>query len=256
MAKGNYIVVPNDEKTDIVFHLSPTADQDISNEQQDLLFGVQVVIESLRTIYKENARLFENYFDQLLKLSQVGLVGENAQPQLAKRALEQIKTEVINRESGKIKNDYLKRLGIKAFWFGFPPLIVGIVFNYLNCKENNFECLNCIYTANLLVLWAGTMTGVWLSFAITRTYIGFSDLTIIEKDRLEPALRLIFTGILSLIFGLLFIKKSIVINFGDLSSDQIATDSISAFIIGVVLGINEKIIGKTLSKKTSALLEK
>ena len=137
-----------------------------------------------------------------------------------------------------------------------PALILGSLLNYLQCKKIEFDCLNCIYAANLLILWAGTMLGVWLSFAITRTYIAFTDLTIIEKDRLEPALRLVFTGLLAIIFGLLFIKKSIVINFGDLKSEQVSTDVISAFLLGVILGIYEKIIGNTLTKKTAGLLDK
>lgn len=253
MAKGNYIVSANDDKTVIVFYLSPSAEQDIPIDQQDLVFEAQSTLEVMSVLYKDNKILFDNYFDQLLKLSQVGLVGDNAQPQLAKRALEQVKNEITNRESGKVKNKYLKALGKKSLLFGLPAIIIGTFLNYLHCKNIDFECLNCILTANLLLLWGGSMIGVWLSFAISKTYIGFSELTIIEKDRLEPALRLIFTGILAIIFGLLFVKESIVIEFGNLSSGQISTDPISAFLIGVILGINEKIIGSTLSKKTSAL---
>ena len=253
MPKGNYIVSANDDKSDINFNLSPTAVDDIPSEQQDLLFDVQATLEIIRTLYKDNKKSFANYFDQLLKLSQVGLVGDNCQPQLAKRALEQIKTEITNRESGKIKNKYLTELGLKGLIFGLPALLLGIILNYLACKKIEFDCLNCKEVANLLILWSGTMVGVWLSFAITRTVIGFNDLTIIEKDRLEPALRLVFTGILAIIFGLLFIKKAIVINLGDLSSNDIIADPVTAFLIGTVLGINEKIIGSTLTKKTATL---
>lgn len=256
MAKGNYIVSANTEKNDIVFQISPLAEQDIPIEQQDLLFDVQATLEIIRTLYKSDTRSLTNYFDQLVKLSQVGLVGDNAQPQLAKRALEQVKNEITNRESGKIKNKYLKELGRKASMFGIPALIIGTFLNYLKCKGNDFGCLNCSDFADLLILWAGTMVGVWLSFAITRTILGFNDLTIIEKDRLEPSLRLIFTGSLAIIFGLLFIKKAIVINLGDLSSAQIIDDPITAFLLGVILGLNEKIIGSSLTKKTAALFEK
>ena len=256
MAKGNYIVSANPEKNDIVFQISPLADQDIPIEQQDLLFDVQATLEIIRTLYKSNARAFANYFDQLLKLSQVGLVEDNAQPQLSQRALEQVKNEITNRESGKIKNRYLKELGRKALIFGMPAFIVGAFLNYLKCKGIDFGCLNCSEFANLLVLWTGTMLGVWLSFAITRTILGFNDLTIIEKDRLEPSLRFIFTGSLAIIFGLLFITKAIEINLGDLYSVKIIDDPITAFLLGVILGLNEKIIGSTLTKKTATLFEK
>lgn len=258
MPKGNYIVTLNIETDDILFELSPTADQDIPIEQQDLLFDVESTLEIIRILYKDDSKSWANYKDQLLKLSQVGLVGNNAQPQLAKRALEQIKIEITNNESGKIKNKYLKALGKKALLFGLPMLCVGLLFDYLfcNCTLKGYGCINIKDLTSLVILWSGAMMGVWLSFAITRTTIGFNDLTILEKDRLEPSLRLLFTGLLAIIFGLLFIKKVFVISLGGLVSSEISNDLISAFLLGVILGLNEKILGNSLTKKTSGLLDK
>lgn len=259
MAKGNYIVSANEDKTDIIFQLSPTADQEIPVDQQDLLFDVQATVDVVKVLYQDANSLYATYFDQLLKLAQVGLVGENAQPLLAKKALEQLKNEIVNRESGKVKNKYLKKLGVKALWFGMPALLLGVAFNGVFCKLPLFcetSCIDYKCLANFLILWAGTMSGVWLSFAITRTYIGFGDLVIIEKDRLEPSLRLVFTGLLAIIFGLLFVKKVIEIKLGDLSSFALVDDSVTAFLLGVILGLNEKMIGNALTKKTASLLEK
>jgi hypothetical protein len=255
MAKGNYIVSAIDENTTILFQLSPEADQDIPAEQNELLFDVQATLEVVRQLYIKDKKLFAHYFDMLLKLAQVGLVGAAAQPPLAKMALAQLKTEVTNRESGRVKNDYLKNLGLKALLLGLPALIIGAVISYCNCKWVCVDCLNCGCIARLFILWAGSMAGVWLSFAITRTYLSFDDLAILEKDRLNPFLRLIFTGLLALIFALLFIKKAIVINLGGLSSNDICSEPVSALLIGVILGLNEKIIGSTLTKKTAELFK-
>jgi hypothetical protein len=257
MAKGNFIVSATENNQDIEFAQSPTADAVIPVDQNDLIISVESALDTLRTLYYDtNRALYNDYFDQLLKLSQLGLVGDNVQISLATRALEQIKTEIVNRESGKVKNKYLRELGGKAFWYGFPVLLAGILLKYYICKWGAACCLDYGYTGSLCLIWAGCMVGVWLSFAITRTVLGFGDLTIIEKDRLEPSIRLIFTGALSLIFGLLFIQKAITISLGQLKSDDILSSPVTAFLIGVILGLNEKIIGSTLTKKTSGLFDK
>ncbi|WP_118975201.1 hypothetical protein [Taibaiella koreensis] len=259
MAKGNYIVSATEERNDIVFSPAPDAEDPIPSDQQDLMFQVGSVLEVVKQLYQQNDQAsFSNYFNQLLSLAQVGLVGANSQPALALRALEQIKAEIVNRESGKKKNGYLRKLGKLALLAGLPPLLIGCCFNYFICRDDNSlpGCLNFSYAAALLVLWSGCMMGVWLSFAITRTVLSFDELVIIEKDRLEPGLRLIFTGLLSLVFGLLFIRKAIVVSLGDISSVNMAKDCLTAFIMGVLLGLNEKIIGNSLTRKTSGIFDK
>jgi hypothetical protein len=256
MSKGNYMVTPIDGNTDISFNLTVDADKDLPPDQQDLIFAVGSAVEIIRTIYKDDKKSFVDYFAQLISLSKLGLEGENAQPALAQRALDHIKIEIIDREAGKVKNQYLRKLGAKAFLLGFPFFLMGTGINFLHTHLG--VLMNKDYTdlASLMLMWSGTMVGVWLSFSITRTIIGFEDLTIIEKDRLEPTVRLVFTGILSVVFGLLFIKNAISIQLGSFTSDNILKDPVTAFLIGVVLGLNEKIVGSTLSKKTTTLLDK
>jgi hypothetical protein len=257
MAQGNYIVSPANNNTDIKFNLVQNPANPLPSDQQDLIFDVGAVLESIRTIYAGDPGSFSDYFQQLLALAQLGLVGANAEPDLAKRALEHIKIEITNREAGKVKNKYLLSLGGKAAWFGGPALLLGTAIHFYYRHVNHIPMRQDYNDfADLLLLWSGTMLGVWLSFAITRTTIGFDDLTIIEKDRLEPSIRLFFTGALAVIFGLLFAKKAISIKLGDLSSDDLFKNPVTAFLIGVILGLNEKIIGSALTKKTAGLFDK
>jgi hypothetical protein len=248
MTKGSYNILHNGDKTEIIFEFIPGID--IPDEQQNLVIEIENSLATVSLLYAPNTVEFKKAFEQLFFIAKTGLENE-AQPSLAAKALTQFKKEIVDRESGKKKNEYLKLLGIKAIGGGLPLLIIGTIINFLACKSINCECIQANYIANLMILVSGTMLGVWLSFAITRTYLGFDDLAIIEKDRLEPSLRLIFTGALALIFGLLFAKNSMEIKLGDLSSHDIIHDPVTAFLIGTILGLNEKIIGSSLTKKTS-----
>ncbi len=253
MAKGYYNILHNLEKTDIIFETNVDPGIEIPEDQQNLVIDVGNSLATINLLYETKSINFKKAFEQLFYIAKTGLEGGKAQPTLATKALVQFKKEIVDRESGKVKNQYLKRLGIRAIILGAPLLILGSIINFLFCKQISCECIQSNYVANLMILWSGTMAGVWLSFAITRTLIGFDDLVIIERDRLEPALRLIFTGLLSIIFGFLFIKGAIELKLGGLSSQNLITDPITAFLMGSILGLNEKIIGSTLTRKTSTL---
>jgi hypothetical protein len=259
MAKGNYEVLHNPERTDIIFEIRADSEEVIPTDQQDLVIEIGSTLAILRLLYSPDNKIvrpiFDKRFDELFYMAKTGLEGDRAQPQLAVKALAQFKKEIVDSEGGKVKNKYLKKLGLNALYLGLPFLLLGSLIHYLDCKEVEMTCFAKNYTANCMILWAGALIGVWLSFAITRTYLEFTDLAIIEKDRLEPLLRLVFTGVLAIVFGLLFIIGALEIKLGSLSSSKIASDPITAFLIGVILGLNEKIIGNTLTKKASALFK-
>src|ERR1700733_6248756 len=105
MAQGNYTVSPTAGRDDIEFDLVNSPTDPLPADEQDLIFEIGAVLESIRSIYYvEDRKSFANYFEQLLSLAQLGLVGPHAEPDLAKKVLEYIKIEVTNREGGKVKN--------------------------------------------------------------------------------------------------------------------------------------------------------
>jgi hypothetical protein len=250
MAKGCYNILHNKDKTDLIFEIIPDPGLEIPDEQENLVIDISNTLAIITLLYEPKTAEFNKVFEQLFYLAKTGLEGDTAQPSLATKALIQFKKEVVDRESGKKKNEYLKQLGLRALIGCVTLLTIGSFINYLACKKVQCDCIELNYIADILILVSGTMVGVWLSFAITRTYIGFDDLAIIEKDRLEPTLRLIFTGVLAVIFGFLFIKNAIEIKIGGLSSHDLLKDPLTAFLIGTILGLNEKIIGSSLTKKT------
>lgn len=255
MAKGSYNILFNEEKNDIIFEIKSDVTEEIPSEQQNLVIDIGNTLATISLLYKSGTLEFKKAFDQLFFIAKTGLETDPAQPALATKALTQFKNEIVDKESGKKKNEYLKQLGLRAAIGGLPLLILGTIINFLSCNTIICDCIRSDYIANMMILVSGTMIGVWLSFAITRTLIGFDDLAIIEKDRLEPTMRLVFTGALSVIFGFLFVKSFIEIKLGNLSSHDIITDPVSAFVIGAILGLNEKIIGSSLTKKTIDLIK-
>lgn len=228
-------------------------ESEIPPEQMELVPLFLSVDEVIRIYYIRNNRLedYTHYLNELVLLAQMAIGSEDCHPKLAKSGLEIFKSKILNREGVILKSGYMKNLGLKAFYFAIVPLIVGIGLDIARMYQ--LVCADCFASYNLPLVWTGTMLGVWISFAISRPSLSFEELAIMEKDYLSPELRLLFTGALSVVFFYLFIEQAVVIKFGSLSTTDISKYPISAFLIGVILGINEKILGSTLIKKTKGL---
>jgi hypothetical protein len=77
------------------------------------------------------------------------------------------------------------------------------------------------------------MIGVWLSFAIRKKILTFQNLALLEKDNLEPMMRLIFAGTLTVTLGLAFDQNLVTLSVGKISSADIVKDLKTAILIGV-----------------------
>jgi hypothetical protein len=105
------------------------------------------------------------------------------------------------------------------------------------------------------LLWLGCMAGVWLSFGYRKTLFQFDDLIVIEADRLEPTVRLVFAGLMTLLIGAFFYKKAITIVVGEVSTAQIADDPMIALILGAVCGFSELVLGTKVAQRAGAFLD-
>jgi len=101
------------------------------------------------------------------------------------------------------------------------------------------------------VLWTGTMIGTWLSFGIRRAKITFKDLGAMEDDMVEPAIRLIFTGLIAVTIGFIFICGMVTVSVGSLSSVQLLEQGRSALLIGMLLGVSELALPSALTRRAS-----
>lgn len=219
----------------------------VPEEQLALRDEIDRTLVVLRTIFPEDDRRFESYFVPLLSLAQAGLVGDAAQPELALRALTQLQQQVVAREGGRIKNHYMKELGAKALIIGAPAIAIGLVLASPLLEQRAL--------GNFLVLWSGSMAGVWLSFGTRKGALQFYDLHIPEEDRLEPTVRLFFSGLITLVVGLLFSTRAVQVTVGSVQSWQFTDSSQLAFLIGVLCGVSEKVLPSNVASKAAEFLK-
>ncbi len=257
MEKGAYIIHANpDIRYDIRFAIKPEV-VEVPQNQQKLQLEIEKTLVVVRKLFADDEAEMQNYFTQLLTLAQAGMVPDNAQPIISLNALQQLKSEIIEKKSGEVKNAYFRLLGMQAIKIGAGPVVIALVIKGLNYFYPGHHVLQQLSIfSNFLYLWSASLVGVWISFATRKPVLTFEELITIEEDRLEPSLRLILVGIISMVFALLFYKEAITMTFGPVSSKNISTDAFIAMIFGISLGLSEKIIGSNLTKRANAVFEK
>ncbi len=247
MARGAYNVSPDSENPrDIIFAIANGFVGEVPEDQLSLQNEVADALTVLRGVFPNEGQRFEEYFRQLLSLAQAGLVGETANPQVASRALATLKGDIVAREGGRIKNQYMKKLGAKAALLGVPTLVGAIlVILFLPAATR---------LAGYMFLWVGAMVGVWLSFGTRKVALRFEDLHIPEQDRLEPMVRLIFSGLLSLIMGLIFANGAMEVSLGSITTAQFVEDPEIAILIGVLCGFSEKALSAQIASSAVKII--
>jgi hypothetical protein len=245
MSEGGFFVSQDKgDPRDIRFQLaSETAS--IPVEQHDLRDDIEQTLTVLRGVYPDGAPAFAGYFRQLLSLAQTGLVGKNAQPELAKRALANLKRDVTFREAGRIKNAYMRALGLRAVALGVPALLTAYAFHIVAAGH----ALEAIF----LTIWGGCMGGCWLSFGARKPTISFEDLQVLEQDRVEPLLRLVFAGLLAETVALLIVTNALDVKVGVLSASLLSTSYKVALLVGVLCGLAEQALPSKLLKRATDL---
>ena len=84
------------------------------------------------------------------------------------------------------------------------------------------------------------MMGTWASFAARKVTLTFDDLAELEQDRLSPAMRLIFTGVLTFIFALTFLTGMVQIEIGGFRTSDLMRDGVVAMLAGAFFGLLEQ----------------
>lgn len=215
----------------------------IPEEQMKLRDEVDNAKTTISMLFLHEPEKFEEYFKSLLSLAQLGLVGKSANPALAMRALHSLKQEILAREGGRIKNQYMKELGKTSILFGLPILLLAIVVTQY---ANDLEILQ-----SFLFLWVGSMGGVWLSFGSRKIELKFEELNVLEKDRLNPSIRVIFAGLLTIVIGLLISTKAVVFELGGLSTNSFIGSVEVSLLIGVFCGLSEQVLSNKVAQHAS-----
>ena len=98
------------------------------------------------------------------------------------------------------------------------------------------------------------MIGAWTSFGVRKHNFTFRDLTHIEEDRVDPPLRLIFCGILSIIFSLMITTQFLDISFGNFNASDISESYVTSWLLGLLLGVSEIALPGFISNKASSII--
>jgi hypothetical protein len=164
---------------------------------------------------------------------------------LGKLALKGFRDYFVTREAGYVKNSYVFALGV----WSVSALVLSLLLYLLIPILPSIRDLIGNYR-NFFLLFAGVSIGTWLSFALRRVVLSFSDLAVLEEDRLKPQYRILFMIALSLVIGF-FYTHAIEITIGGFKASM--GQGSAAFLIGALCGIAERTIASAVSKRADDL---
>lgn len=279
-----YFVIYQDDKDhlDITYQwISGKSNDAIPVKKEKLLEKIMTANTIIKSLYfsanddkfntdkKNNDKIKAMYFDKLLSLAQAGLTGALAHPDLATSALERLKVEITTVEGQRIKNTYMKELGVRAFLSSLFALMLFFITStaifpnqatladlLLKKPDSIFLFQNDFLAVISMcgIIWIGAMLGTWVSFAARNPTIDFERLSILEADRLEPTIRLIYIGICAIIFALFLSSGIIALEVGGLSTADIAGSISTQFVIGLLCGLTESKIGIFIHDKSETII--
>lgn len=233
-----FLVRENDEVPyDINFSLINSKCK-IPKVVEELYVDIEKTISDLKMIFKNNEEELAKNFKLVLSLAQAGLAGENGNPYLAKKALENLKNDIIITFGAKLKTKYIKNLGIGVFIF---DCFIYYIYNNYNLT-------------NYLLVFMGALIGSWVSFCIRKLDIKFNDLVHFEKDTMPFYIRLIFIGIVSIIFAMLLKNEIITIQFGKFSLSTFFETNEKHFLFGIICGITDIKLAINLYRRSENIL--
>ncbi|MBW6528696.1 hypothetical protein KZ813_17780 [Sphingomonas sp. RHCKR7] len=225
-------------------------------EQRVLKNDVERVLSVIKRLYHAPAdrSKFDEAFSKLLALAQVGLVGRNASPAIAADALRSLEADVTAREAGPVKNQYMRTLGLWALALaGCACVALGLV-QALGWYFKDFAASATYVYKNLFLVWAGCMAGTWASFATRKVTLSFSDLVMLEEDKIDPPLRLVFTGVLTVVLALTFSTGIANIQVGHFQASAILSSGSVAFLVGCFAGLAEKALPSAILSRADSIV--
>ena len=194
------------------------------------------------------ARLLDEYVRKLAGIGRLGLEGPHTQ--LATLALDGLRREFVAQEAGRIKNAYVRSLGVAA---GMAGVIFLTMYTLVQTDWLTYPFW--VIHKSFLLAGAGAALGTWLSFSIRRVQLSFDDLAILEEDLLDPSVRVIFVIGLTFTACLLFWTGAINLEIGNLKTAPAFFAGATAFLVGVFCGIAERALATAVSGRAAAFVK-
>lgn len=225
-----------------------------AKELQALKARIERTLSSLRLIFSvenvgaqqaaRNRANFDTAFEKLLSLAAIGLSTAQPDPAIAAAALDALQSEIVDREAGRMKNAYMVRLGIPALISSTFFAAMFFLYEYIE-KDLRWPAEIFAHRHVFLVL-SGCMAGTWASFAARKVVLGFLDLAALEQDRLNPGMRLAFTGILTVFLTLVVITGMLDIVVGGFHASAIVRSGTVSLLFGAFTGLTEQTLPAAL----------
>ena len=231
----------------------------------DAYFNLETEIEHACTILtvmfpdddEWSRQRFNIYFTRLKNLARSSL-GQD-QVTLGSLALKSLQDDIVIRESGRIKNKYIIELGkwaaiFGAVFFGAYLISLGDPLVSKTIKDKTF-----------FLMMLGSMLGTWLSFSIRKPTLAFAELAAIEKDLLDPKVRLLFVAGLTIVVALILATGMVVITVGAFKTNFLMSQAVGgdfnagvaamrAILIGCLCGIGEQALPNAVGQRATAFV--
>ena len=229
------------------------------SDQLELKGDVDLALRAIKKLFPTVAddAKFRPYYVAILCAAQVGLRGPTAAPALGKHTLASIVQDLVEDVGSAVKNQHLSQLTKRALSFSIVLLVA--YFFVRVCVPNSkhaialFEQLSLFSTVVtcFLLLWIGCFAGVVMSYGIRSISLGLTDLWRPDADRLSPGKRLLFSGGLTMLVGLIIRSDVVELKVG---GHSIFSMPMYALTFGMLCGIGEQKLPEWVGQKAKQVL--
>jgi hypothetical protein len=263
---------PGSDIDDIRFNVLAT---DLNGGQQKLIIEIQKALTVVTVVFKEKQRRPRSQFISWFSRA-IGTAEQTRQQEVSRRnyyvgkladivrnafadpkkldyttaALEAFKNEFVAREADLVKNRYVRSLGRRAAIYGL--IFFGAYWfsrylpSFMDLDETPNDLVLYRYK-EFFALATGACAGAWLSFAIRRVVLGFTDLALLEDDRLKPTSRIFFVVGLTMVVGMLL--QTHMVGFVVGTTPITLTSGLLSLLIGTLCGISERALTNVVSRR-------
>ena len=215
--------------------------------------AVRVVQAALKDVEYSSAEKqrsperLDKYLRKLYGIARIGLENQaRSHAFYASEALESFRQEFLAHEGSYIKNAYIKKLAHVSACF---TLISILLYFFLEISPKDWLLHDVRF---FLLLLAGSSLGTLISFSIRRERLTFTDLGLLEEDRLSPLWRMTISSGLAFVVGLMLWTGMVTVSFG--SNPQLMAAPGSALLIGFLCGIAERTLSGVVGQKASGVI--
>jgi hypothetical protein len=213
--------------------------------------GLRAWIIGTNAAALKRARKLSNEF--LLRLHGIATIGLELEfPELAKLTLAELRNEFFVLEAGRLKNMYVRRLGV---WAGAAALLLLAGYMYLHPRQAGWPWF--YEHRSFLLAACGAAIGTWTSFSVRQVNFTFEDLVMVEENALDPPIRIMFVIVLTMAACLLFWTGAINLEVGSLKTqpEHFKLAGSVALLIGLFCGLSERALATAIAGRAAAFVK-